>query len=131
MTPRELESALVGYNRAHVMFRCYKRIPRPIPVDHTFFGTEPGVYLSLGYALLFPVLEFLHRKNAMPEDIAAEVDELYPQLKLFRNGIFHLQDKVFSEKHLSILRNKEAITSVRKVEVVVGKYLLDLRDANR
>ena len=74
------------------------------------------MYLVLGSALLFVVVEFLRDRHfCFPDSIRNDIEELYPKWKEFRNCVFHAQGKLLSDRELDFLEHDDCLAVLSRI----------------
>ncbi|MCB9501622.1 MAG: hypothetical protein H6696_06760 [Deferribacteres bacterium] len=89
------------------------------------FVSVPGTYMMLWYGLLFAVCGYLKDNNSIPKTIEQDVNSIYESLRLFRNAVFHVQDKYYTHKLFSIMKDNNSVHKIRKIHDTLGNYFLE------
>lgn len=88
-----------------------------------------GAYMSIWYGMLFAVLEVLKKEKVIILDIDNDIKDIYEPLRLYRNAVFHPQQKYWSDKLLEIMKDKDSVGKIWRVHSRLGKYFLDEADS--
>jgi hypothetical protein len=89
-----------------------------------WFLSSAGMHMCLWYGLLFVVCQALRQGGFEVPNLQPEIDEIYEGLHDFRNAIFHVQPKYWSDKLFKIMKDPESPTKIRNVHKGIGKWLL-------
>lgn len=83
-----------------------------------------GTYMSLWYGLLFVVLEALKEENIIISEIQEDINDIYDSLRVYRNAVFHAQEKYWSPKFFEIMEKTNSVRKIWNVHKKVGDFLL-------
>ena len=102
-------------------------------IEFILFNGSTGKNMFLWYALLYAACEGI--KELYREDyfgnkvdiyqIAPDFKELESDLRLFRNGAFHVQSDYYTKKFHNFLKVAEYASKVRKIHKNIGDYIME------
>ena len=89
------------------------------------FLSDCGIYMCLWYGLLNAVVEALEEEQFCVTIVQNEIAEIRDSLRLFRNAVFHVQGKYWSEKLIRIMEQPGSAKTILRVHEAIGQWLLD------
>jgi hypothetical protein len=124
---QKILSIYVAWKRADLIFRYFDKSSNKLPTKKRYYLITPaGINIILGHALLFVVLEAMKQENIIPPSLVEDADCIYDDLRVFRNGVFHVQPKAFSDKLKGFMKKKEFAQKVKRVHTGLGEHLVTL-----
>jgi hypothetical protein len=112
----------------------YPRISEGILTDDALIQPA-SIYLILGIALLYSVLEYMidDKKMVMPETICDDLVELKPKMREFRNCVFHIQPELISPRQFAFMEASDSLERtlniLKTVDSLVFSMLEQLPDS--
>lgn len=88
-----------------------------------FFTKELFIFMFIWFGLVFAMCEAFKENKVIIPDIQKDIDEIYNDLKLFRNAIFHVQEKFLSHKFRNLLTNKDFLKKIKNIHDGIRRYL--------
>ncbi len=93
--------------------------------DPEVFIVQPaGTYMCVWYGVLFAVCEGLREKGIVIPEVQQGIDEIYDSLRLFRNAVFHVQPRYWSDKLHGFVALEGSALKVRRVHEGIGNWFL-------
>jgi hypothetical protein len=128
MTKEEIISVSAAYLRCELMFTHWKEHSDELlelypgfaygdtRADDRIVLQKPTIYLILGSALLFVVVDFLREHHfCFPDSIRTDIEELYPKWREFRNCVFHTQKVLVSDREKAFLEHPNCLLLMAKI----------------
>ncbi len=88
-----------------------------------FFTIKMYIFMFIWWGLVFCMCEAFKKKEIIIPDIQKDIDDIYDDLRRFRNAIFHVQDKFVSHKFRKLLTNKDFLVKIENIHNGIKKYL--------
>ena len=82
------------------------------------------MFMCLWYGILFSVLEALKEIKISVPEIQEDINKMYPVLKTYRNAVFHVQKKYWSNKWRNLLLDDSSADKIHLIHKQVGIFLI-------
>ncbi len=89
------------------------------------FTIEPyWMFMCLWYGILFSVLDALKELEVEIPEVQDDINVIYPILKKYRNGVFHIQKNYWPDKWLMLILDESTASKIERIHKKVGEFLL-------
>ncbi len=96
----------------------------PKYIDNNWYVSDTFMYMALWYALLFEIIEALHKWNIKIPDIQEKIDKYYNMLGCFRNAVFHIKGEFHSKDFYKIIdKGEKSAGDIREINDKTGAFL--------
>ena len=93
-----------------------------------FFTGDQFVFMFIWCGLVFAMCEAFKNFNIIIPEIQKDIDDVYDDLKQFRNAIFHVHNKFLSNKLRKLIKDIEFLIKVTRIHEGIGRYLDNEKD---
>jgi|LGVF01.2.fsa_nt_gb hypothetical protein len=119
----------VWADRMREMFEYYLKtewpiLPESVERDQPYMLSSIFTCMCLWYGLLYVTCEGIDEySDTAVSTVAPEFDSVRNTLRRFRNAMFHVQPKYWSDKLMAVLEDEPIVDSIRNTHSKVGTWL--------